>query len=132
MIEKSILITDKFKFDFNHMLCSLAFIKISTSKSRFISFLVRSSPENHLEFHKTFTSKLGTVKKTPKYSNDQNNDTFEIQKILQIKKMLKLTLSINQFQTSDFKYTSSIKFTMAITVFTFTVSSKNAVVNSYQ
>ena len=132
MIEKSILITDKFKFDFNHMLCSLAFIKISTSKSRFISFLVRSSPEKSPGIPQNIYQYAQNCRKNPKYSHVQNNDTFEIQKILQIKKTLKLTLSINQFQTSDFKYTSSIKFTMAITVFTFTVSSKNAVVNSYQ
>ena len=38
------------------MLCSLAFIKISTSKSRFISFLVRSSPEKSSGVHKRTNS----------------------------------------------------------------------------
>ena len=46
MIEKSILINDKFKFDFDHMLFSLAIVRISTS--RFISFLARLSPERRI------------------------------------------------------------------------------------
>ena len=46
MIEKSILINDKFKFDFDHMLFSLAIVRISTY--RFISFLARLSPERRI------------------------------------------------------------------------------------
>lgn len=90
MIEKSILINDKFKFDFDHMLFSLAIVRISTS--RFISFLTGSSPERRIIDTGVSNLKGGFI--------FRKNDTFEFQKILQIKIMLKLTLSINQFQTS--------------------------------
>ena len=79
MIEKSMLINDKFKFDFDHMLCSLAFVKISTLKSRFISFLARSSMPSLLVKTPRKTTSSGLFKNSKNSSNKKDAKVDVIQ-----------------------------------------------------